>query len=673
MLDAFLILDIAACGIDGHKRSTTDRTAHTGYVPESFGMNVQVWDYPNGILLSLCRCNPGANDLIVICWLMPSNYYVLRVIFVMHCEGCGIIFELNNHPQLTTCAKCIKLEAAAAEAPERKEELKKLLQCKGCGAVFPHMPGLYCAACAQVINEPQATTHHDTSAITAGAAVHRAHSTALRINQKAIPKQPLNRGLQNAAQLRKSNQVLKETSKIASISIEGTLWIYPSSKQKLAQAGSRHTAPFNTPVRDALNGFLDVLRQDFETVPNNNEDEYRAIIASLQSYNHGNSFQVQKDATTSSPLSIEDVDTTIRSLHIRLTQIEDLSKEDVAGNKLTLRVVAWAPRPLKRERGQNISADEEFDDYASVSSKWRTRQTPSLQHSMRTCSHVSVHPSRPAHVQRTVSAVQVGTYDPKVAGPSLSSLSSFVCYDAYTFLRITWTCEPSSKITLNHREVEETILVANDWAKHNYQSQPRGSYLGSGIEKYAFRNRKDMLRALTHLVTADHFMKSFFACAEAANVIMPKMRYNAHGAFVGVVNSDKVGPRPTKGHDVRSLHYPVFFANPLLTGKTKKYSGSDEADDSGWTTLVADIQGMIQNDEIILYNPQIHRTDAAVDGFMAQHVCNHLCVVLALTHERPSQTPGDNYTELMGHESHDRGHDIDERVMRRSYLKLTDM
>ncbi|KAF8585595.1 hypothetical protein K439DRAFT_1632601 [Ramaria rubella] len=203
----------------------------------------------------------------------------------MHCEGCGIIFELNNHPQLTTCAKCIKLEAAAAEAPERKEELKKLLQCKGCGAVFPHMPGLYCAACAQVINEPQATTHPDTSAITAGAAVHRAHSTALRINQKAIPKQPLNRGLQNAAQLRKSNQVLKETSKIASISIEGTLWIYPSSKQKLAQIqhpGSRHTAPFNMPVRDALNGFLDVLRQDFETVPNNNEDEYRAIIASLQ-------------------------------------------------------------------------------------------------------------------------------------------------------------------------------------------------------------------------------------------------------------------------------------------------------------------------------------------------------------------------------------------------------
>ncbi|KAF8578814.1 hypothetical protein K439DRAFT_1621006 [Ramaria rubella] len=198
-------------------------------------------------------------------------------------------------------------------------------------------------------------------------------------------------------------------------------------------------------------------------------------------------------------------------LHICLTQIEDLSKKDVAGNKLTLRVVAWAPHPLKRERGQNISTGEEFDDYASVSSKQQARQTPSLQHSMRTRSHVSVHLSRactcakdglgsPSGVSLTsqkkvshpapeMSKRYHSTYDPKVAGPSLSSLSSFVCYDVYTFLRITWTCEPSGKITLNHREVEETILVANDWAKHNYQSQPRGSYLGSGIEKYAFRGR----------------------------------------------------------------------------------------------------------------------------------------------------------------------------------------
>ncbi len=62
--------------------------------------------------------------------------------------------------------------------------------------------------------------------IMANMSAHQSQATTYRINQ--FPKQLPNKGLKNAAKARDMNRALKDASKIPSISIEGTLYIYPA-------------------------------------------------------------------------------------------------------------------------------------------------------------------------------------------------------------------------------------------------------------------------------------------------------------------------------------------------------------------------------------------------------------------------------------------------------------
>ncbi|KAF8508636.1 kinase-like domain-containing protein [Gautieria morchelliformis] len=262
-------------------------------------------------------------------------------------------------------------------------------------------------------------------------------------------------------------------------------------------------------------------------------------------------------------------------------------------------------------------------------------------------------------------------------------------YDAYPFCRVTWKTSTFGQVELVYGSAQELVLVANDWTSHCYQSAPREGYLGRGIEKYAFRgrvaetelaifqinplsslfimsnddNQESLSRALTHLATGDYFMESFHRRAEACNVQLPRMQFNAKGAFLGMVDQDRIKPRPHTGVDNRSLQHPTFLAAPLLQGEFRKYSGSERTGRNGETgygaavdafahhtvidsnkqVLLCDLQGILTEDEFVLFDPQVRiaqKSDSgssAINTFLREHVCNHICMVLKLpAHARSS-------------------------------------
>ncbi len=53
------------------------------------------------------------------------------------------------------------------------------------------------------------------------------------------------------------------------------------------------------------------------------------------------------------PLVLEQQDTTIHALHSQLIQIDDISKKDAIGNRLTLRAYVWAPM-IGTKRGLDV-------------------------------------------------------------------------------------------------------------------------------------------------------------------------------------------------------------------------------------------------------------------------------------------------------------------------------
>ncbi|KAF8505310.1 hypothetical protein JB92DRAFT_3098522 [Gautieria morchelliformis] len=77
-----------------------------------------------------------------------------------------------------------------------------------------------------------------------------------------------------------------------------------------------------------------------------------------------------------------------------------------------------------------------------------------------------------------------------------------------------------------------------------------------------------MLRqGLKALVLADYFMKSFYQRAKQLNFDgLPRRRVNASGAFLGIINAEKILPRLVTGPDNRTLTHTLFLSTPLLLG-----------------------------------------------------------------------------------------------------------
>lgn len=132
------------------------------------------------------------------------------------------------------------------------------------------------------------------------------------------------------------------------------------------------------------------------------------------------------------------------------------------------------------------------------------------------------------------------------------------------------------------------------------------------------------------------------------------MRFNAKGAFIGVVDDGLIVPLgPEAKQDTRTLSFRTFLAAPFLKGKFQKFSGSERAgcngdtgvgaamdafahhiiDDSQGHVILVDLQGMcivftlalahvscnivgfLQEKELVLFDPQMQTLVLSLLGF----------------------------------------------------------
>ncbi|KAF8579861.1 hypothetical protein K439DRAFT_1620248 [Ramaria rubella] len=240
---------------------------------------------------------------------------------------------------------------------------------QGCGAVYANMPGMCCGACELI-----STNVTVPDAIMESMTTHQSQAMGFCINQMHQPaKQQLNKGLKNVAQACALNQTLKDASKTPSICIEGQLWIYSknSSKEKPASysscitikhPGSRHTTIFTLPAREALQGFFDILCKNYQAVPDKDIVMHEKILASIERYGSEITVLVIKDNSNSCPLVLDDYDITICTLHTRLTQSDNILKKDATGNRIMLRMYAWASQTGVKHGREDSDEDEDEED-----------------------------------------------------------------------------------------------------------------------------------------------------------------------------------------------------------------------------------------------------------------------------------------------------------------------
>ncbi|KIJ49753.1 hypothetical protein M422DRAFT_246102 [Sphaerobolus stellatus SS14] len=278
-------------------------------------------------------------------------------------------------------------------------------------------------------------------------------------------------------------------------------------------------------------------------------------------------------------------------------------------------------------------------------------------------------------------------------------------YDLHTFRRTSCIVTPDGEILLHPSNIKEIIAVHKNWPSYRDKGKSgMGGYLGKGTRKYGFKgylltsqmavfqlgslhffsgvsetfHHATLEQELMTLMKADYHLEVFKRRAVHFNVSLPRIRYNASGAFFGQLDCEDPDIAPSYGvPETRTMLYNSFLATPLIDMKgrselrfTDKYgnygrdpSEREEIDyileafthgvlvDSDHTVIVTDIQGVfLDNGELLLYDPQVHTVckvwNDADDGirilntFLRQHECNFYCRKLQLAGVSPkSITP----------------------------------
>jgi len=159
------------------------------------------------------------------------------------------------------------------------------------------------------------------------------------------------------------------------------------------------------------------------------------------------------------------------------------------------------------------------------------------------------------------------------------------------------------------------------------------------------------------LMLAQYFMTLFNTRADHYGVIIPKMRFNSDGAFIGQLVEDINTSGPSYGsHDTRSMLFNYFLATKLLDfsgqheirftdvhGEGRVEAEVKDIDEviaafthstlvhSHGTMVITDIQGIYENGEdLVFYDPQAHSSrntsgKDTIEKFIHQHECNAYC------------------------------------------------
>ncbi|KAF8574835.1 hypothetical protein K439DRAFT_1624031 [Ramaria rubella] len=168
---------------------------------------------------------------------------------------------------------------------------------------------------------------------------------------------------------------------------------------------------------------------------------------------------------------------------------------------------------------------------------------------------------------------------------------------SYSFYCISWQTCTQGNVSVAHSQELETVFVTQHWLESAHQSKPQTEkgYIGSGLEKVAFKGQvgnqdlalflvnpymylpaseaeseETMLRAMICIACRDFIFMS------SKSMLLEKM-FTSLGAFVGFIPPEFIKSCPWDGPNHHSMKNQTFFAAPLIVGaEYYKYSGSKE-------------------------------------------------------------------------------------------------
>ncbi|KAF8591622.1 hypothetical protein K439DRAFT_1610924 [Ramaria rubella] len=408
-----------------------------------------------------------------------------------------------------------------------------------CGGCGAVFPWLQNLLCGSC----QASIQNDTRLPTTGTimtsmAVHQSQATSHCINQGGSMSVPV---------MQVPNHGLKNPAKIC----ESAKFLKEMSKELKIMIG-------------ALLGLVSVLCQDYTAVPDLDgavKDECMHVITYLKNNSavvHA-SARFQTASKTWDPLVVTAEDVGIGLLHALLVSQSKISKAEAAANWLTLHVYVWAPK-MKHDL-------EELDVEL-----WMVKVTIPL---------------------RNGSPGQV----------CLSALTPDVV-QVYPFYHISWQTCTQGNVSVTCSQELEMVFITRHWSESAHQSkpQPEKGYIGSGLEKLAFKGRvgnqdlalflvnphmylpageaeseESMLQAMTCIAHCDFYLHEFYKYAFRKDVHLPKIHANSQGAFIGFILPEFIRSCPRDSPNHRYMKNQTFFAAPLIVGaEYYKYSGSKE-------------------------------------------------------------------------------------------------
>ncbi|KIJ38414.1 hypothetical protein M422DRAFT_258777 [Sphaerobolus stellatus SS14] len=404
---------------------------------------------------------------------------------------------------------------------------------------------------------------------------------------------------------------------------------------------------------------------------------------------------------TASKLSAADIQR--RSISIKLTDEENSSTED-SDEEITDGVGQYKGKRKKRDSdssNKRSRVDTDLDNDQDVSELHSDVEPVQVTRSARARQKkldIKSSTRQPAIVAAPNAILQQGPnevefelfHTPYHCQPHFNTSR----YDTFLFQRTSCIITPDGEILIHHSNVNELIAVHKNWPAYcNQRLGAVGGYLGKGTRKWGFKgytalgnfvlfhlgglhffsgvqqsfNHTTLVDELKSLLIADYHLNIFKKRAAHYGVILPRIRYNAEGAFVGeLIIEDDTIPAPSYGAaDTRTMPYNTFLATRLLdlTGRVEiRFTdlegklGQDVTDQeevdhvfTAFTHSVLVNSIFLDDGELVLYDPQVHSVSqewsladegrVIINRFLRQHQCNESCRKLHLEGASPKSIP----------------------------------
>ncbi|KIJ31660.1 hypothetical protein M422DRAFT_266561 [Sphaerobolus stellatus SS14] len=603
------------------------------------------------------------------------------------CSGCNIFFPRLSSG--TECSHCTKLRNASES--ESQVIMGKCICC-GCGILYKNLTSSLCGSCLaagltiedtleedvghQYTEDVESVEQDLPKPTLVDATVHRLQNPQQNAN---LQKGSNYRSLKQAAHKNVAKKHLSQSESTDMSDISFLIYMLSCHKgrvQKLSMMAVRFSAPTNMKLEEAIKQMLLHAKEGFHTSPATGQ-------LKCPSFNLEDSHAQTEDND-----SEEECSGTQPSKHKKKTSMQSNKRRKSS--------------PISDSDVPLSNVEEPESELEPIAVKRVTRSITAHQKSLIVPKPPKL-TEEPKKITNTASkncetaVTEPVTFLTPYHGHHMFDQSG---YDTYNFRRTQCIVTPDGEILLAHSQAKEVLVIHKGWTDfHTKGLGPMGGYLGKGTRKWAFKgytvegplalfhlgglfyfsgvldrfNRSVLEDELRSLVKAQYHLNIFHMRAKHYNVALPRLRYNAEGAFLGdVVFKDENPPVLSfSSPDTRTMLYDAFLAAPYLEIKpgdelrfTDKYgtpARDDKANeiddmlaafthsslvDSDHTVIITDIQGIYCKDgELILYDPQVHtilgnwdENDEGwkiINRFLQGHKCSEYCHKLKLVGASP--------------------------------------